>query len=74
MNVRHLTATAAVLFATSATPAAWAATPTKPAPKPAPAAQETGRDWSRIDTNRDGLVSPEEMEKWLTDNPGPARK
>lgn len=23
------------------------------------------RDWSKIDTNKDGLVSPEEMEKFL---------
>ena len=25
-----------------------------------------GRDWSKIDTNRDSLVSPEEMEKFLS--------
>lgn len=38
---------------------------------PAPAA---GRDWSRIDTNKDGHVSPEEMEKYLAENPGPLKK
>lgn len=40
--------------------------------KPAAAAPaETGRDWRRIDTNGDGLISPDEMEKWLAANPGP---
>ena len=24
------------------------------------------RDWSKVDTNRDNLVSPEEMEKFLS--------
>ncbi len=50
-------------------------------PGAAPAAQvaaaapaEAGRDWSRIDTNRDGHVSPEEMEKYLAANPGPLKK
>jgi hypothetical protein len=33
-----------------------------------------GRDWTKIDTNKDGHVSPEEMEKWLKDNPGPLKK
>ncbi len=33
-----------------------------------------GRDWSRIDTNKDGHVSPEEMEKFLAENPGPLKK
>jgi hypothetical protein len=35
---------------------------------------ETGRDWSRIDTDKDGHVSPAEMEKFLAENPGPLRK
>jgi hypothetical protein len=48
--------------------------PKKAAPEKAPAAAEKGRDWSRIDTNKDGLISPEEMEKYLADNPGPLRK
>jgi hypothetical protein len=30
-----------------------------------------GRDWSKIDLNKDNLISPEEMEKWLAENPGP---
>lgn len=52
--------------------------PKKPAPA-APKAQatkpaESGRDWARIDTNKDGLVSPEEMEKFLAENPGPLKK
>lgn len=49
----------------------------KPAPAPAkaspPAAQEQGRNWAAIDTNKDGLISPEEMETWLKANPGPAK-
>ena len=45
--------------------AAWAQATTPP---------PGGRDWTRIDTNKDGLISPEEMEKWLKDNPGPLRK
>jgi len=47
-------------------PAATKAVPAKPT--------ESGRDWARIDTNKDGLVSPEEMEKFLADNPGPLKK
>lgn len=60
-------------------PAAAAATAQK-AVKPvaatgkAPAAAERGRDWSQIDTNKDSLISPDEMEKWLAANPGPAKK
>jgi hypothetical protein len=34
-------------------------------------AAEQGRDWTKIDTNKDGYVSPEEMEKWLKENPSP---
>lgn len=45
----------------------------KPADKPAPASADKGRDWTQIDTNKDGLVSPEEMEAWLKANPGPAK-
>jgi len=51
--------------------------PKKPpaAPKEAAAkSAESGRDWTRIDTNKDGLISPEEMEKFLADNPGPLKK
>lgn len=45
------------------------------ADKPAAAASaDKGRDWSKIDTNKDGLISPEEMEKYLAANPGPLRK
>ena len=65
-----------------------AAFATEPAKKPAQAPQQAattkqtaaapaataGRDWSRIDTNKDGHVSPEEMEKYLAENPGPLKK
>lgn len=53
------TTTAAPIRTTTATPNAGA---------------ERGRDWSRIDTNRDHAISPEEMEKYLADNPGPLKK
>jgi hypothetical protein len=53
------------------------APPAKPDAKAAeakPAAPPTGgRDWTQIDTNKDGYVSPEEMEVWLKANPGPAK-
>lgn len=32
------------------------------------------RDWSKIDTNRDHLISPAEMEAYLEANPGPLRE
>ena len=35
---------------------------------------EKGRDWTKIDTNKDGYIQPEEMEKWLAENPGPEKK
>lgn len=38
------------------------------------ASAERGRDWSRIDADRDHSVSPEEMEKFLAENPGPLKK
>ncbi|EHR69443.1 hypothetical protein BurJ1DRAFT_0561 [Burkholderiales bacterium JOSHI_001] len=40
----------------------------RPAPATAPGQV---RDWSKIDLNKDNLISPEEMEKWLAENPGP---
>lgn len=52
--------------------------PKKPAAntpaKNAPATAEKGRDWTKIDTNKDGSISPEEMEKYLAENPGPLKK
>lgn len=46
----------------------------KPAGKPAVSAGgDKGRDWSQIDTNKDGYVSPEEMDAWLKANPGPGK-
>lgn len=38
----------------------------KPAAKPV-----VGRDWTKIDTNKDGYISPDEMEVWLKANSGP---
>ncbi len=35
---------------------------------------EKGRDWTKIDTNKDGYIQPEEMEKWLAENPGSEKK
>ena len=74
MKIRLLTpiallAASASAFAADA-PKKPPAAPKESAAKPA----ETGRDWSRIDTNKDGHVSPEEMEKYLAENPGPLRK
>lgn len=31
------------------------------------------RDWAQVDTNRDNLVSPEEMASYLQANPGPLK-
>lgn len=51
-----------------------AAKPESKATQAKSAAQPTGgRDWTQIDTNKDGYVSPEEMEVWLKANPGPAK-
>jgi hypothetical protein len=61
-----------------------AAAAAKPANKPAAvsdraaaaaAAPKSGdvRDWAKMDTNKDNLISPEEMEAYLKDNPGPLR-
>lgn len=47
--------------------------PARPADKPVAAPTEKGRDWSLIDTNKDGYISPEEMEVWLKANPGPQK-
>jgi hypothetical protein len=35
---------------------------------------EKGRDWTQIDTNKDGYIQPEEMERWLAANPYPGKK
>lgn len=32
------------------------------------------RDWAQVDTNRDGLISPQEMSAYLQANPGPLKK
>jgi hypothetical protein len=38
------------------------------------AAKPETRDWSAVDTNRDGLVSPEEMEAFLAADKAKATK
>lgn len=66
-------------IAAAATCATLAAEPKKPAAKPAAksaslattGAAEKVRDWRAIDTNKDNLISPEEMEAWLKANQGP---
>jgi len=35
------------------------------------AARPATRDWAQIDTNKDNSISPDEMEAYLTANPGP---
>lgn len=65
--IRNAAAIAAFMLAATAGPALAA-----DAPKAATA--EKGRDWTKIDTNKDGYIQPEEMEKWLAENPGPEKK
>jgi hypothetical protein len=38
------------------------------------AASPATRDWAQVDTNRDGLISPQEMSAYLQANPGPLKK
>ena len=40
----------------------------------APKSTEKGRDWTQVDTNKDGYIQPEEMEKWLQANPASGKK
>jgi hypothetical protein len=37
-------------------------------------ARPATRDWAAVDTNKDNLVSPDEMEAYLKANAGPAKK
>jgi hypothetical protein len=37
-------------------------------------ARPATRDWAKVDTNKDNLVSPDEMEAYLKANPGPLKK
>jgi hypothetical protein len=69
MNASHWAALGLVVLASAG---CAATTPGQPVAAATPA--ETGRDWSRIDTDKDGHVSPAEMEKFLAENPGPLRK
>lgn len=77
MNASHWAVLGLVVLASAGCAATGTSKPTAAAPAPQVAAApsgETGRDWSRIDTNKDGNVSPEEMEKYLAANPGPLKK
>jgi hypothetical protein len=83
-----VTAGAAALFCLSSATALAADKPAEPAKKPvattaadskaakaapkAAAVVET-RNWAKADTNKDNLISPEEMEVYLKENPGPLR-
>ncbi len=78
MTIRHWAPLALIALAGAATAAEPAKKPATNAPqaaakKPAGPVGAT-RDWSRIDTNKDGSISPEEMEKYLAENPGPLKK
>ena len=78
MTIRHWAPLALIALAGAATAAEPAKKPATSAPqaaakKPAEPVGAT-RDWSRIDTNKDGSISPEEMEKYLAENPGPLKK
>lgn len=78
MKIRHW----APLGLIALSGAAFATEPAKKPQQQAAATKQTasapaataGRDWSRIDTDKDGHVSPEEMEKYLAENPGPLKK
>ncbi|MGD9836034.1 MAG: hypothetical protein AB7U92_25055 [Piscinibacter sp.] len=76
-NASHWAALGLVVLASAGCAATDMGKPMAAAPTTQVAAapsSETGRDWSRIDSNKDGLVSPEEMEKYLAANPGPLKK
>ena len=71
-----IAATAPATFATEAAkPPMVAQAADKKTDRAKPAgekAQASGtRNWADVDTNKDGLVSPEEMEAYLKANPGP---
>jgi hypothetical protein len=81
LSIRHLAVIGLAVLAGSV----WAnehASKNKPmrtadkatAARTAPADVGPVRDWRQIDLNKDNLISPEEMEKWLAANPGPQRK
>ncbi len=77
MNASHWAALGLVVLASAGCAATGTGTPMAAAPATQVAAApsgETGRDWTRIDTNKDGSISPEEMEKYLAANPGPLKK
>ena len=65
--IRNAAAIAAFILAATTGPALAADAPKAGTP-------EKGRDWTKIDTNKDGYMQPEEMEKWLAENPGPEKK
>lgn len=52
-------------------PALAADTAKKKAAEGKVAAAPAVRDWAEVDTDKDGLISPEEMERYLAAKPGP---
>jgi hypothetical protein len=68
-----LTLVAGVAVANQST----AAKPATEAKKPAAAAEKAPapvtRNWAKADLNGDHYISPEEMQKYLDENPGPLR-
>jgi hypothetical protein len=66
MMIRRIAMMLAVAFTTFGTAQA--------ADAPKSPTGEKGRDWTQIDTNKDGYIQPEEMEKWLAANPYPGKK
>lgn len=77
--MQGLARVATALVVTLCTPLAPAQTPDpkakakadKKAAAKSPAQPVVGRDWTKIDTNKDGYISPDEMEIWLKANSGP---
>jgi hypothetical protein len=57
---------------------AWANQPAQPAQAATHKAEAKSAqsvwDWSAIDSNKDHLIEPAEMEKFLADHPGPLKK
>ncbi|WP_298824468.1 hypothetical protein [uncultured Piscinibacter sp.] len=83
MTIRHWAPLALISFAGAACAAGPSGKPGHTPPQVAGAAPTAAapsssagatRDWKRIDTNQDNYISPEEMEKYLAENPGPLRK
>lgn len=69
-----LTLAAGSALANQAAPAAKpAAEAKKPAPTTDRSTAPATRNWAKADLNGDHYISPEEMQKYLDENPGPLR-